>query len=105
MRNRPAGRSSDGGASGLMSSQRARHGMAHHPGMQGGDMTSPFIVDTSAVPGRAAIRDTMRGRLVGFFLADPDKPDAAERIAAICAERLNEIAAGTAKHGGEHASQ
>jgi hypothetical protein len=63
-------------------------------------MTTPrFAVETSAIPCRAAIRDTWRGRLVGFFLADPDKPDAAERIAAICAERLNEIAARAAHQG------
>ncbi len=53
-------------------------------------MPERFYADAHAVRGRAGIFDRERGnRLVAFFLADPDRPEAAPNMAKECAQALN----------------
>lgn len=64
-------------------------------------MNDRFVVDTTTVRGRAGIYDRDNGnRLVGFFLAVPANPNAATRMASVCADALN--AAVTRRQGGNH---
>ena len=66
-------------------------------------MTERFIVDESAVRGRAGIFDLAKGhRMVAFFLNDPANAEAAPRMARVCAAALN-AAVAPKQQGGDHA--
>ncbi len=67
-------------------------------------MEDRFYADDKAVRGRAGIFDRSNGnRLVAFFLADPAKPEAAPRMARVCAQALN--AAVSRRPEAEHAAR